>query len=117
MKSIKNILKSSLYMLILFLILSLFITIFNYFNIFNYKVINIIKLLTPLITFIFGGFLVGKSSLKNGWLEGLKLSSIVSTLLIIISILTLEFKIEYLLYIVMIITSGIFGSMIGINKK
>ena len=44
MKSIKNILKSSLYMLILFLILSLFITIFNYFNIFNYKVINIIKL-------------------------------------------------------------------------
>lgn len=117
MKSIKNILKSSLYTLILFLILTLTITILNYFNIFNYKTMNIIKIIIPLLTFCCGGFMIGKYSEKNGWFEGLKLSSFMSIVLIILSLILKTFKIKYLLYIFILIISGILGSMIGINKK
>ena len=117
MKSIKNILKSSLYVLILFLISSFILTIFNYFNIFDYKIINILKLIIPILSFIFGGYLIGSFSLKNGWLEGLKLSFFISSLLIIFSLILNSFKIEYLIYILIIIVATTFGSMIGINKK
>lgn len=117
MKSIKNILKSSLYMLIFFITLTLTITILNYLNIFNYKTMNIIKIIVPIISFCFGGFIIGKASNKNGWFEGIKLSSFISLILIIITLLTKTFKLEYLIYLIILTTAGTFGSILGINKK
>ena len=117
MKNIKKIIKSFLYMLCFFFTSCLLITILNYYNIFNYKIINIIKIIIPIMSFSLGGFIVGKKSIKNGWLEGIKFSTFVSILLIMISLLTKNFKLEYLIYIIILITAGIFGSMIGINKK
>ncbi len=117
MKSIKNILKSSLYMLIFFIILTLIVTILNYFNIFNYKAMNIIKIIVPILSFCFGGFTIGKASNKNGWLEGLKQSSFVSLILAIITLLVKAFKLEYFIYLIILIVAGTFGSMLGINKK
>lgn len=117
MKSIKNILKVSLIVLLLFLTSSLLITIFNYFNILNYKVINILKIITIILSFTIGGYLIGKKATKNGWLEGIKISSLMSFLLTILTILLDKFKISYLVYISVLIISSILGSIFGINKK
>ena len=117
MKNFKIILKTFLNMTIAFFTLSLLITLLNYFNIFNYKTMNIIKIIVPLLIFILGGYKIGKSSLKNGWLEGLKLSSLICILFIIITLILKSFKISYLIYISILIITGIFGSIIGINKR
>ena len=117
MKSLKKIIKSIVTTIIIFLLLTIITTIFNYFNILNYKIINIIKLLIPIISMFFGGFKIGKNSEKKGWLEGIKISLIISIFFLTITLLLNKFKLKYLLYLVIIIVSGVFGSMIGINKK
>ena len=117
MQNIKNILRISAYLLIYLLIFNTIITILNYFNICNYKIVNILKIITPLFTFIIGGFKIGKISIKNGWLEGIKLSAFTSTILLFISIIFNFFKPEYLIYLLILIFACTLGSMIGINKK
>lgn len=117
MKSLKNILKTSIYMIIFFLISSLLITVFNYFNILNYKVISILKIITFILSFAIGGYLIGKKSIKNGWLEGFKLSLFISLLLTISTILFESFNASYLIYISILIVSSVLGSIFGINKK
>ena len=97
MKSLKKIIKSILTTIIMFLILTLIITIINYFNLLNYKVINIIKLLVPVISIFIGGYKIGKKSEKKGWLEGIKLSLIISILLLLITLLLNKFKLEYII--------------------
>ena len=101
------------------LILTFVITFFNYFNIINDKIISIFKILIPIISLFIGGFISGKRSKNKGWLEGLKLGSLFSILLIIFNFLAFNnsFEIKYLLFYLIIITSSIFGSMIGINQK
>ncbi len=117
MKSIKKILKISLYTIVLFLSLTLLITVLENFGIINYETKNIIKMIIPMISLAFGGYKIGKISDKNGWLEGIKLALFIITMMIITTISLNAFKIEYLLYLVILTVSGIFGSIIGINKK
>lgn len=117
MKSFKNILKSLSIMVLLFIIETLLITVFGYFNIINYKLLNTIKMILVIITFIIGGFIIGKKSSKKGWLEGLKLSTFITAIMLIFSLFLKYFKIEYLIYLTVLIISGVLGSMIGINKK
>lgn len=117
MKSFKIIIKTILTSAIIFSILTLIITILNYFNILNYKIINIIKLLIPLISMFIGGYKIGNNSEKKGWLEGIKFSLITSILFLIITIILKKLKLEYLIYLIIITTSTTLGSIIGINKK
>lgn len=117
MKNFKIILKGLAYSFIIFIILSLVYTIISYFNLFSFNVNNIIKFIVPLLCFAIGGFLVGKKALKNGWLEGIKISGLFSIIMIIITIFLKQFKVEYFLYILILMIAGVFGSMIGINRK
>lgn len=117
MKSLKKTLKSITTIIIIFIILATLTTIFNYFSILNYKTINIIKIIIPITSIFIGGYQAGKNSEKKGWLEGIKISLIISTIIIIITLILNKFKIEYLLYITILICSCTLGSMIGINKK
>ena len=117
MKSLKKIIKSILISLITFFTLTIITTTFNYFNIFNYKIINIFKLLIPLISLFIGGYNIGKKSEKKGWLEGIKYSLITSLFFLLITLMLNKFKLDYLLYLALIIASGTLGSVIGINKK
>ncbi len=117
MKSLKKLLKSILTTLITFFSLSLIITILNYFNMLSYKIINIIKLLIPIVSAFIGGYKIGKNSEKKGWLEGIKFSLIISIFLLILTILLDKFKLEYLIYLSIVAISGTLGSIIGINKK
>ena len=60
MKYIKNLTKTLLYTIIFFIISSLILTIFNYFNIINYQILNIGKIIIPILSIGFSGLLMGK---------------------------------------------------------
>lgn len=113
----KKLLNSLLITTIIFFSSIIILTIINYFNIINYKVLNIIKLFIPIISIFLGALNIGKKSLKNGWLQGIKLSTIISIILIITTFILKKFKAEYLIYILVLTITGSLGSMIGINKK
>ena len=117
MEYFKKILKTLLYTLIFFTFFSLLLTIFNYFNIINYQTLAIGKIIIPILSLGLGGLQMGKKVSKNGWLEGLKISLIITSLLIIITIILGEFSMEKLTFYLILIISGIFGSIVGINTK
>lgn len=102
----------------LFLLIGIFIiTVFNYINIFSAKSTNIFKLIVLLFSFWMGGFISGKKSIKNGWLEGIKLSSIFILIFILSSLFFHSFHAKNIIFYVLILGSTTLGSMIGINKK
>lgn len=77
------------------------------------------KIFLTLLSMFIGGFISGKRSRENGWLEGLKLSAIILICIILISSLLFGFKIDLkrILFYAIIIGSTTFGSMIGIGKS
>ena len=66
-----------------------------------------------------GGYKLGQKSNKKGYIEGIKLGIIFSIFLVIFNYLAFDnpFKIKYLLFYIILITSSSLGSMVGINKK
>lgn len=114
MKYFKNLFLNVLYTLLCFVVLTLLITSLNYFN---YNYLNIGKIIVPIISLIFGGFLMGKKVKKNGYLEGLKISLIIVFIFIIISLVLGKFTFKNLIYYLILIIAGICGSILGINKN
>ncbi len=119
MKYLKNIGIIFLIMLSIIFISSLLLTTLNYFDIFSKSTLSIFKIIVIIATYFIGGLLIGKKSIKKGWLEGLKFSLILSFILIIFNLLGLQqkFDLKLIFYYIILITSAILGSMIGINKK
>ena len=104
---------------LIILAFTFFITILSYFDLLNYKVINILKLLTVIISLFVSGLIVGKKSLAKGWLEGLKFAGIFVVLIVIFNYLGVrqEFDTNDLIYYIILLVTGIFGSVVGINLK
>ena len=117
MNYIKNIGISLLFITGTLLILTLLVSIFNYFNIISGSVLSVSKILICIISLFVGGFIIGKKSNKKGWLEGLKLSFIFLIILMIFNYLAFDNipNFKNLIYYVIIITSCVFGSIVGIN--
>lgn len=110
---LKNYLKSYLYLFSIILILTLILSIINYFITFPSKVI---KLLIPIISIFISSIILGKKTKEKAYLEGLKFSSLYILLSIIISIITKNpFSIKLIISYLILLISGIIGSMIGIN--
>ncbi len=103
----------------LFFILTFLTTLLSYFNIINSNIVGIIKIIIPTVSLLIGSFIVGNHAIKMGWLEGLKLSAIVIILIMLFNYLAFGNKIEIkdFIYYLILMTSAIFGSMIGISKK
>lgn len=102
------------------LLISLFIiTLFNYLNIIGPKVMGFFKIILVLLSLFIGGFINGKRSAKDGWLEGLKLSGLTLLIFILFSLIFSVFKwnLKTIIFYLIIIGTTTFGSMIGINKK
>lgn len=119
MKYLKSITKAIGIMILMLLISTLFITLFHYFNIIGKKFVTILEIVVPILTLFIGGFLIGKTSEKKGWLEGLKLAFIFLILMILFNYLGLRnhLEIKNLIYYLILVISSMFGSMIGINKN
>lgn len=111
--------KSFIYIVSILLISTLVVTILNYFNIFGSKLVTFFKIVIALISTFVGGFFMGKNSKQKGWLEGLKLGLIILLILVLMNYLILRqsFEIRNLVYYLILLSSSVFGSMIGINKK
>lgn len=118
-----NILKkwslASLYILVSIIVLTFITTLLSYFDIISSKTTSLIEIMIIIISFLIGGFKLGKKSNKSGWLEGLKLSFVVCVILVLINylIISKDFIFKDLLFYIIIIGSITTGSMIGINRK
>lgn len=110
---------SLLYTIGTILILTLIVTIFNYFNLFSYKVVIVFKIIIPILAIFIGGFMMGRKSISKGWLEGIKYAIIFIIILSIMNYLILRtgFKIQDLIYYLILMLASDFGSVIGINYK
>ncbi len=117
MKYLKKLLKGFIYSISSLLILGLLLTVLNYFGVISYNITAIGKIIIPLLSLAIGGFVIGKNSNKNGWIEGLKFGLILSLIFLIITIILNGFKSKDLIFISLLIISSIFGSMFGINSK
>lgn len=119
LNNIKNYLISIGYFLLVVAIFSIILTIFNYYDIITGNLFKIIKILIPSLALFVGGFKVGNSATKKGYIEGIKLGLIMVILLFLFGYLgfNASFNISLILYYIILIISSILGAMIGINKK
>lgn len=115
----KKIGKALLYSIGTILILTFVVTLLNYVNIFSYKIVVIFKIIIPILSIFIGGLVMGKNSTNKGWLEGIKYGIIFIIILCIMNYLILRtgFKIQDLIYYLIITLASSFGSIIGINYK
>ncbi len=111
--------KSFIYILSILFISTIIITLLNYINFFGNKLVTLSKIIVPIVSIFVGGFIIGKNSKQKGWLEGLKLGMIIILILLILNYIILKQKWELrnLVYYLILLSSSIFGSMVGINKK
>lgn len=113
---IKTYLKSYGYLFGILFILTFILSIINYFFIIP---INIFKILILVISFLVSTIILGKNIKQKAYLEGLKFSSIYLIIVVIINFLILKssFSIKNLVFYLLILFTGIIGTMIGINLK
>ena len=118
MNYLKKLGKSLIYVFSIMLVGIFIITLLNYIGFLNGKIFSFFQILILIISLFVGGFITGKNSKKRGWLEGIKLSSIIIVLFFIIGYLAFESlpQLKTIIYYIIIITSSIIGSMIGITK-
>ena len=119
MNYLKKLGKSLIYVFSIMLVGIFIITLLNYIGFLNGKIFSFFQILILIISLFVGGFITGKKSKKRGWLEGIKLSSIIIVLFFIIGYLAFESlpQLKTIIYYIIIITSSIIGSMIGITKN
>ena len=113
----KNLIMSLLYFFGIVLI-SLFIySVLVYFNIISGKISTIIMFLIPIISSFVCSFRLGIRSNKKGYIEGIKLGSIIIIIFLVISLIFSSFNYKSLIYYLIIILSNTLGSMFGISQK
>ena len=119
MEYLKNIAKSLLYTFSITIFSIFIITILNYFNIINGKILSVFMILIIISALFVGGYLIGKNSKQNGWLEGIKLSLIIIAILALFNYLGLkkEFHLTQIIYYSILTIACTLGSMVGINKR
>ncbi len=100
------------------IILSLLaLTALYYFNIISPTTNKVLKIIIILINIFISSFILGKTTDKNGYLEGIKLALIIIPIFIIFSLITSSLSLKVIIYYLIIAITSILGSMIGINKK
>ena len=107
------------YFILGILILAFISTLMNYFTSVSMGFINTFNTIALLIIYFILCFKEGKTSSSKGWWCGLKNSLMLSFTLLLISLIffTKDIKLSTFLYYGILILGGIFGSIIGINKK
>lgn len=116
---IKVYLKDLMYTLLSILIGMFVFTILNYFNIISDNILNVIKLIFIIGNFIFSGFYLARRSKKRGIIVGLKIGSIISLFMLLITLLGLNsiFKWQNLIYYLILVISSMIGGILGKQTK
>lgn len=101
------------------LILTFIVTFLNYIGLFGLSIVKAFSYITPFMSFLIGGILLGKRSSNKGWLEGLKFGIISIALLFIFNFLAFSqgYTINNLVLYFIVLIGSILGSMLGINMK
>lgn len=96
-----------------------FIVLLHYFNILGTKTASVFKLIALIASLFVGGYINGKRSNQNGWLEGLKMSIILILLFLLlgVTLTKVSFCLKSVLFYILILGITTFGSMVGINKR
>ena len=117
--NIKSFLKIFSKTLITIFLALLIISTLYYFNILSDKIASYLRPLSILLILFITSYKLGKKSIKNGYLEGFKLGSLVIVFFFILSLIFFRnyFKIRLILYYLILLITSILGSMIGISKK
>lgn len=99
--------------------LCLLMSAFYYFNWLPTTIVNYLKIFIVFVATFVGGIYLGKKAKQKGYLEGIIGGIIWVFLLFLFSYLALRegLKLRMLLYYVILITTSMLGSMIGINHK
>lgn len=117
MNSIKKYLTTLLSIVLSILIITLTITTFYYYDLISTDTYKYLKIGTLIITLLLNGIVIGKNSIKNGYLDGIKLGVMLILFCTLVTIVNKSISIKLILYNIIILITTTFGSIIGINTK
>ena len=93
-------------------------TLLEYFTNNTQVLINILKIITILLSIFIPTFILGRKSERKGYLEGLKYGTILIVLSLILNIIfKTKFNFDIIIYFIIMLVSAMLGSMMGINFK
>lgn len=93
-------------------------TLLEYFTNNTQVLINILKIITILLSIFIPTFILGRNSERKGYLEGLKYGAILIVLSLILNIIfKTKFNFDIIIYFIIMLVSAMLGSMMGINFK
>lgn len=110
--------KSIILIILSLIALSFLGSLLYYLEWINSSVYSYIELLVPIISLFLGGIYLGKNSTQKGWLEGLKLGSLIILVLFMIAYLGFNYALNFksIIYYLIILVTHTFGSMMGIRN-
>lgn len=115
MKLLNKYIKPLIIFFISLLIIPFILTILNLFGL-NTSRIEIIIISAILMLIL--GFILGRSCINKGYLNGLLFSSTTILIMVIISLIfSFKLNINSLIYYIILLFSTVFGSMLGISLK
>ncbi len=107
---------STLKILLLSIIYLIILCILHYTGLLKLSTISKINFVLVAVSFLIAGIKLGKKASKKGFLEGMKLGFIALLILNILNLIFFRnFNLYTLMYYLLILSSSIIGSMIGIN--
>ncbi len=103
----------------IFLILLIFITsLLNLLGL-STSITNLLIFIFNVLSFLIFGYRSGKKVNSKGYIAGLKISGLFILLIVIVNIIINKdiFKLTTFIYYIILLITGLFGGMLGINKK
>lgn len=101
----------------IFFISTFIFTFLQYIDWLSPTTLKVFFTISTIIAFFIGGFIFGKKAIKKGWLEGIKLSSIIIILLVIFNLLLSNFQVQNIISYLIVFLFTTLGSIVGVNKK
>lgn len=117
MTTIKKYALHSLYTLLIVIITMTLLTLAYHYNLLPTTIYQFLKFILFLLIIFISALKLGKKTPKNGYLEGIKLGTIIIIICLLFTLLFGDFKLRILLYDCIIMITSILGSMVGINRK
>lgn len=117
MKTVKRYSISILSIVLSLMVATLLLTTLYYFDYISTGTYKFFKIGTLIVALIANSIVLGRSSIKKGYLDGIKLGVMLIIFCTLVSIMQKNISIKLILYNIIILISSTLGSMIGINTK